>query len=180
MKDVMSHLNDAIDSHISNGCFATFKKIKDLNGGTLDIPKNIIANKSAKKFIYEIDDDMINIYTEGIKEKSIKCPSYACRPLITMDIMINMAKMGLTAFLIQVLNLDSEVVPYPDDSVFQSKTAADLLDIPTGKRAEILEKELYTALEHFYEEQDFSFVKDNIRDGFNIISRYYIGRMNEA
>lgn len=174
----MTELELAIKAHVDNGCVASFKKIPEINGGILDLPENIFRGKDASKYIYEINDDSVNIYISGIKDKTIKCPKYACRPLITMDIICKLYKFGLTTLLLQVLNSLNE--PIKLEEILHTKTATNLLDKPEQKKQQILEDELYLAITNFYENQNTDLVSSKIQDGFNIITEYYLNSLNES
>lgn len=167
----------AVKAHFDNKFNATFKKVKEINGGILELPENVMKKKPEIKYIYEINDDSINIYVGGTKEKTIKCPKYGCRPLIAMDILFKMISYGLTSYLLIAINDNGEELI--NDEKIHTKTSANLLDEPDNKKQQILENELYNALGKFFENQSLELVTPKIEEAFNIVMKNYVGSLNE-
>jgi hypothetical protein len=164
-------IDEAIKTHISVGCNASFTKKESF--GVLEIPENKLASKKKVICTYEIEDKKVNIYINGEKDHTIDCPTYAQRPLIAIDILIRMAAMGLNGYLL-VLDSDEKL-----DENIPTKTAADTLQEPSERNLK-LEVALYKALSSFFEKRDISMVKDNISEGFKIICNHYFGEIDEA
>jgi hypothetical protein len=169
----MSMLDEAIKAHFDNGANAKFSKIDKFNGGILEIPENILTKKVAYKCVYEVDDEGVIIYINGIKDKTVKCPQYACRPLVSMDIIFRMTHMGYMPFLLKVIKDNEELVL---DEEMQTKTAALVLDVP-DKKNKRLEDKLYIAINTFF--SNGIEPQTNIKDGFDIIHKHYDGELND-
>lgn len=171
----MTITDEVIKAHLDNGCFAKFSKIDKFNGAILEIPENVILKKPALKCVYEIDDNKINIYINGIKEKSIDCPCYACRPLVSIDMIIRINSGGLSPYLLQILDKD-DVIPIGEN--IQTIPAANLLDSPSLRKDKKLEKELYQLMEKYHITGKKEEVTEGIAEGFSVILKHYNGESN--
>ena len=166
----------AIQAHIDNGFFATFSQKKI--GGVLEIPENIFLKKDAKQYLYEIDDDKLNIYIYGIKNKTHTLPQYCIRPFVMMDMICAMTNMGVSPLLLKVLDDNKNEVVVTDEPL-TTRRAAELLNKPIARKQQSLESDMFKALEHFITNECVDLVTEDIMEGFEIISKNYLDKIEQ-
>lgn len=166
----------AIQAHIDNGFCATFSQKKI--GGVLEIPENELLKKDARQYLYEVDDNVLNIYLHGLKHKSHTLPPYSIRPFILMDIITAMSNMGMSPFLLRVFD-DSKKEITETESPMTTRRAVDLLSKPTSRKQQNLEKALFDGLEHFIFEGCVEKITEDIEEGFEIIASHYLTEAHE-
>jgi len=168
----MEPMDEAVKAHFDNGAYVSFSKIDKFNGGILEVPENIISKRESNKFVYEVDDEGVIIYINGIKDKTVPCPAYATRPLVALDILFRMIQAGYSPRLLKVTKDNEELLL---DEMIQTKTSADLLDEPDRKNKR-LEEKLYKAIDEFFDTDQTP--TSNIKEGFDIICKHYFGELN--
>lgn len=156
--------------HIAAGYFARITTIKELRGLVIEFPKNIFLNLPALKVVYELDDGQLNVFKDGSKSESIKCPDYAQRHLVATDISVTMTLRSMNTSLSRAFDKDGAQVTSEEDS----KGLIDLIIPSKDKQTRHLEYVFQNALNEFMQTESVGHVPEKVAEGFEIVTNRYL------
>lgn len=156
------------DIHTEHKYYASLKALKPIKGLTLTLPKNIISCQPEESYIYEICDNLVNIYTNGMKIDVIKCPNYVARFIISTDVTSRVNARNMSVDLI--FSCDE----YGNINKAVKKGVIYLIEGPEDQDDIDLENILFASLKKYAKTGNMSDIDDRVIEGFILISERYI------
>lgn len=154
-----------MDIHVDNNFYIKVSGIKGFPGLKIETPKNIFVDRGPETTVYEIEENKITIYCNGIKIETIDCPNYAMRHLILLDIDTKARQNRISTHLIRYFDENGSILtknpPHPIYSII--KVADD-------------SQELESMLEHSINDvagDNDVRIPEEIYDGFLVIVKRY-------
>ncbi len=160
---------NAIEAHFEKNYYATIRPVKHLTGITVDFPKNLLMNIDESKFIYEVENDRIIIYCDGVVVDKVKCPRYAARLLVNTDVSIRLTNRHLPPEIVLTLDVDGNKVDV-DDSLIYTIVQKPELEEDVDKERRLIEA--------IFSGGKIP-VTEDIIEGFSVIGRYYLRETND-
>ncbi len=166
-------MND-IEEHLNHNYIVRVKEIRNIHGLIATFPKNILLGLEEDSFIYEVDSECVNVFSNRVKIETIPCPEYAARFLIAADISVRMYNRKINNQLIAVYSADGDLI---------EKGNVKIINVIMGSDNSIvcdLEAELEQSLRRYAVNGDMSTIDESVLEGFELISNRYIkGTNNE-
>lgn len=163
----------AKELHIAAGYFVRIITVSEIRGLIVEFPKNIFFSIPECKLIYELDDGQLNIYQNGSKVEVIKCPDYAQRHLVAIDITVQMTQRAMETSLSRAFNSDGESLTSEEDKM----GLIDLILPSKNKKTRHLEFVFQNALNEFMKDEDVNRVPLSVIDGFEVVTNRYLKGM---
>ena len=106
---------DPIAQHKNIGYYAVVRGHNQLNGVTVEIPRNLFLDKPKQDITYYVEDsgtrDSLSIYINGEKSKTYKFSKKITKLIIGVDILQRIQEVGISEDILFGENEDGEEFP---------------------------------------------------------------------
>ena len=166
-------LKEIIDIYESKDAVPRFFINKDIVGGILTIPKNIILNCQARELIYDIEANSFSVYENKHKLKTVNCEyPFATMSLAIIDMVVTTSNQGYSFELCRVLDENNNCI----------NNEEIMLDVFNAipKKSTKKEKSLVSAVSTSLESNGVDSVEidKSILDAYNYVLDYYQENLN--